>query len=272
MRRGPIGMWAAMMLACSAAAGVPALAQSVAVDLELVLAVDISRSMDSDEQHLQRLGYTHAFLNQELLQAVRTGPLRRIAVTYVEWAGTGLQTQVMPWTLIDSEESAKLFALRLQDIPAYRQRRTSISDALLYAASLFPANGFSSGRQVIDISGDGPNNQGVRVTDARDQVLQRGIVINGLPIMLKQGMSGGFFNVDDLDLYYEDCVIGGVGSFLIRVRAPHEFASAIRRKLILEIAGAQPRVMPAQFSAPSLEPTDCLIGEKLWDAWINGME
>lgn len=248
------------------------------VDLQLVLAVDISRSMDEDEQRLQRAGYVAALRDPEVIRAIEGGPLGRIAVTYVEWAGQGLQSVLVPWTLIDGAAAGARIADRLAALPLQRLRRTSISDALTFSAGLFDGSGFASARRVIDVSGDGPNNSGFLVTSARDAVLEEGITINGLPIMLKTAYPSGFFDVRDLDLYYEDCVIGGFGAFIVTVQEPGEFAAAIRRKLILEIAGRQPppRLIPAQWTDPQTGritgEIDCQIGEKLWDAWMNGME
>lgn len=257
------------------AAGQPAAAPPpgarVAVDLELVLAVDVSRSMDADELALQRAGYVAAFRDPEVLRAIRSGPIGRIAVAYVEWAGTGLQTVVLPWTLVEDAASGERVARTLAAAPFDARRRTSISDALLFSAAMFESTGYSGSRRVIDISGDGPNNQGIAVEQARQRVLDRGIVINGLPIMLKQRQASGFFDVTDLDLYYEDGVIGGFGAFIVTVVHPSEFVGAIRRKLILEIAGAWPRLVPAQ--APRRQAgADCQAGEKLWDQWMQGLE
>jgi len=248
------------------------------VDLQLVLAVDVSRSMDEDEQRLQRAGYVAALRDPGVIQAIEGGPLGRIAVTYVEWAGQGLQSVLVPWTLIDGPAAAERVAADLAAVPLQRMRRTSISDALAFSAAHFEGSGFVSSRRVIDVSGDGPNNNGFLVTAARDAVLEQGITINGLPIMLNTAWPSGFFDVRDLDLYYEDCVIGGFGAFIVTVQDVGEFAGAIRRKLILEIAGRQPpaRVVPAQWTDPQTgrptEPVDCQIGEKLWDTWMNGME
>lgn len=252
--------------------------QRGSVDLQLVLAVDISRSMDRDEQRLQRAGYVAALRDPEVIRAIESGPLGRIALTYVEWAGHGLQTVLVPWTLVDGAAAAAGIADRLAAAPLQRLRRTSISDALAFSAASFERSGFSSTRKVIDVSGDGPNNSGFLVTGARDAALDKGITINGLPIMLKTGSPSGFFDVRDLDIYYEDCVIGGFGAFIVTVQDISEFAGAIRRKLILEIAGRAPpaRLIPAQWTDPQTGrvtgETDCQIGEKLWDAWMNGME
>lgn len=237
------------------------------VDVELVLAVDVSWSMDYDEQVFQRAGYAAAFRHPDVIAAIRSGDWQQIAVTYVEWAGNGLSTTVVPWTIVSDTESAAAFADELAKAPIGRMRRTSISSALLHAAELFD-NGIDGFKRVIDVSGDGPNNMGPRVTDARDEVLAKGITINGLPIMIKRGNPGGYFHLEELDIYYEDCVIGGWGAFMITVNDPDKFPEAIRRKMILEIAGTPftPEVIPV--SMPRREPRiDCMIGEKQWRRW-----
>lgn len=243
-----------------------------AVDLELVLAVDVSRSMDYDEQVLQRGGYVSAFRHPSVIAAIRRGAHGRIAVTYVEWAGFELQTIIVPWILVDGKATAAEFARRMAQAPIQDMRQTSISGGLIFASRLFNANGFKGTRRVIDISGDGPNNTGMPVTAARDLVVASGIIINGLPVMLHR-QSRGYYDIGNLDAFYEDCVIGGFGSFILKVTAKEKFATAIRRKLILEIAGRQPlrrvRAMPAQFS-PRAPRVDCLVGEKLWSQrWRN---
>jgi hypothetical protein len=235
-------------------------ASQTEVDLELVLAVDISRSMDFDEQELQRAGYVAAFRHPEVIAAIGSGLTGRIAVTYLEWAGPGTQLHVVPWTLIDSPQSAHAFADAMAAAPISRERHTSISTGLITAAGLLAASPFIGLREVIDVSGDGPNNMGPPVLEARRAVLERGVTINGLPIMLRPG--GGFFNVHDLDVYYEHCVIGGPAAFLVTVESPDRFAVAIRRKLVLEIAGRMPKLVPAAAIAVQGD-YDCLIGEKL---------
>lgn len=248
-----------------------ALADEIAVDLELVLAVDVSLSMDSYEQKLQLDGYVAAFKDPKVLRAIKTGPHKKIAVIFVEWGGVDFQNIKVPWTLIDGDESAAKFAdllgrRRLTALPL-----TSISTAVLYASNLFDNNGYKGTRRVIDVSGDGPNNQGVVVTDARDAVVEQNITINGLPVMLRAGQAPGFFDLEKLDVYYEDCVIGGPGAFIVPVTDEKKFASAIRRKLIREISGAPARVMYAQLAQPWKAPPriDCLIGEKLWNQWLG---
>ncbi|HSR71684.1 MAG TPA: DUF1194 domain-containing protein [Kiloniellales bacterium] len=252
---------AAALLSLSVLPG--AAARALEVDLELVLAVDISRSMDVEEQILQRDGFVAAFRHPDVIRAIEGGMLGRIAATYVQWSGAYLQRVVVPWSLIDSAESARTFAERIAAGALERHRRTSISGAIEFAAPLFADNGFAGLRRVIDVSGDGPNNQGERVDRARDRALAQGLVINGLPIVLKRGSIVGFYDIENLEAYYEDCVIGGPGSFLLAVRERGELATAIRRKLILEIAGRAPRLIPAQ-APPERAPVDCLIGEKLW--------
>ena len=266
--RGRAGV-AAATLALATLAGPPAAALDLPVDLELVLAVDVSGSMDRDEHRLQRDGYIAAVRHPEVLAAIRAGPMGRIAVTYVEWAGPGAQVIAVPWRALEDDTSAESFAKELEVVPIAAIRGTSISGSLTFTSGLFDGNGFEGLRRVVDVSGDGPNNSGAPVEPARDRLLEDGIVINGLPIMLKRP-SYGWSSISDLDLYYEDCVIGGPGSFVIPVRAPEHFAQAIRRKMILEIAGVQPpaaRVVPA--SLPERPKMDCLIGERMRRIWVD---
>ena len=241
------------------------------VDLELVLAVDVSLSMDLDEQRLQRDGYIKAFRDRDLIAAILAGRHKRIAVTYMEWAGSFNQQTVVPWVLIDSAAAAEAFAVELERQPISRFRMTSISGALSYAGRQFGKGGYEGMRRVIDVSGDGPNNSGPPVADVRDGLVKDGIVINGLPILLKSGTPSGFFDIAELDTYYADCVIGGDGAFLIPVTTREEFATATRRKLILEISGTmpQPAVIPAQFVMRTSGNTDCLVGEKQWQRYMG---
>jgi hypothetical protein len=237
---------AAWVAAASLLATAPAAAEDVEVDVELVLAVDISQSMDEHEQEVQRRGYVTALQSKEVAKAVAYGINGRVAVTYVEWGGIGEQFVVADWQLIDGAESAEAFAARLSAAPIHSVQRTSISSALAYAGTLFDNNGYKGVRQVIDISGDGPNNQGGVVTASRDAVIARGVTINGLPLMLQEGNS--WYHLPNLDHYYEDCVIGGPGSFVVPVRSLDGFADAIRLKLVLEIAGLMDgaaKVVPA---------------------------
>jgi hypothetical protein len=245
------------------------LAQALAVDLELVIAVDVSLSMDIEEQRLQRDGYVAAFRDPEIHKAIASGPNGRIAVTYLEWAGPANQQVVLPWTVIDGARAANSVADRLEHAPISRARMTSISAALQSSGRLFETSASRGIRRVIDVSGDGPNNAGVPVVPIRDELIAKGIVINGLPIMLK--LPAGFFDLADLDLYYTDCVIGGTGAFMIPIKEKSEFLTATRRKLLLEISGWEPPPRIIRVQAGGDRPqSDCLIGEKQWQRYMDG--
>lgn len=276
MQAAPALAQVACLALALAAGGSGARAADVEVDVELVLAVDVSWSMDLAEQRIQREGYSAAFRSPSVQQAIRTGGLGRVAVTYVEWAGSGMQAIVIPWTLIDSREAADAFAYRLEQEEPTRARRTSISAALDYTARLFDANGYAGLRQVIDVSGDGPNNQGRPVADARDAALARGLTINGLPLMTSGGAGQSWGSIERLDRYYADCVTGGPGSFVIPVDDWSQFPDAVQRKLVMELAGTWPR--PAAHT-PADEPrpaaatgTDCGIGERMWHERQRGWD
>ena len=241
---------------------------TVPVDVELVLAVDVSYSMDPDEQALQREGYMSALTSREFLQALKLGAHGRIAVTYFEWAGVQHQQIIVPWRMIDGPESADGFAADIGRARYTRAMRTSISGALTFAQPVFEGSGFRGQRRVIDVSGDGVNNNGPPVTLVRDEVLAKGITINGLPITLKRP-NPSTLDIENLDVYYEDCVIGGPGAFVIPIKSRDQFKEAIRTKLILEVAGRMPerRVVPVSSAAPRIS---CLIGERLWqERWGN---
>ena len=236
------------------------------VDLELVLAVDVSYSMDMDELAIQREGYAQAIISKEFLQALKTGPTGKIAVTYFEWAASSDQKIIIPWRVIDGPETADAVANEIMKTPIRRASRTSISGAINFAMPLFEENPYHGLRRVIDISGDGPNNNGAPVTGARDAALEKGVTINGLPIMVKEP-SYSTMDIDNLDLYYEDCVIGGPGSFVVTIKDRDKFKEAIRTKLLLEVANRMPerRVVPVVEKEPRVS---CLIGEKIWqDRW-----
>jgi hypothetical protein len=230
-----------------------AAAPDATFDLELVLAVDVSGSIDAGESALQRGGYLAAIRSPEFVAAVRAGSLGKIRLAYVEWAGEAAQQVTVPWRVIDGPEAAQAFANELARQPAARFRRgTSISSALVFSAGLFQGGGI---RRVIDISGDGPNNAGGNVTVARDAVVAEGIVINGLPMLLNPAQI-----VPPLDRYYADCVIGGEGSFSLPVTSVGSLAEAIHMKLLRELlsANGSGNVIPA-----AAQPTtDCLAGEK----------
>ena len=236
------------------------------VDVELILAVDVSYSMDMDELAIQREGYAQAIISKEFLQALKAGPNGRIAVTYFEWAASTDQKIIIPWRVIDGPETADAVANEILKTPIRRASRTSISGAINFAVPLFDENPHRGVRRVIDISGDGPNNNGAPVPIARDAAVEKGIIINGLPIMVKEP-SYSTMDIDNLDLYYEDCVIGGPGSFVVTIKERDKFKEAIRTKLLLEVAGRTPErpVVPAAGREPRV---NCMVGEKIWqDRW-----
>jgi hypothetical protein len=264
------------------------------VDLELVLAVDVSRSMDYDEHALQRNGYVEAFRHRDVINALLSGPEGKIAVTYMEWAGEYPPNQLIPWTVIDSAAASHAFADRLAEEEVYGERRTSISTALYEAERLIRDNDIAAHRRVIDVSGDGANNAGPPVAEARDFVLKADITINGLPILLNPSGYGGFgggggfgqgYDIPHLDRYYKHCVIGGEGAFIAPVFNLNQLSATIRKKLVLEIAGLDPgaydppgtaptqfaetapeepggpQILRAQLKLPT-EKTDCMSGER----------
>lgn len=263
------------VLACAAPAG----AEDVPVDLELILAVDISRSIDMEEAELQRAGYVAALRDPDVVRAIQSGMLGRIAVTYVEWAGVHTRHTVVPWTLIETEDDAGRFAERVEFAPIQFAMWTSIGGAIGYAMPLFSANGFEGTRRVIDISGDGPNNNGPLVAMARDRAVEAGITINGLPILNGRVSPGGFPPMANLDLYYIDCVIGGPGAFIVAADGFESFGKAIRSKLITEIAGLTPDApAPAPpgivFAEARLldygyQRPDCTWGERQWRLYFG---
>jgi hypothetical protein len=226
----PLLLCCVLMLATVASA--PAAAQT-AVDLQLVLAVDASGSVNQYRFDLQKQGYAAAFRHARVLQAIRSGRRQAIAVTMLQWTGPAMQVQVVDWQAIGDEESAASFATAIERAP--RQLfggGTSISGAIDYSMTLFPKSAYRSGRRVIDVSGDGSNNRGRSVTLARDEAVAAGVVINGLPILSLE---------PDLDRYYHDSVIGGPGAFVIATRTYETFAEAILKKLVTEIALNKPR-------------------------------
>ena len=206
----------------------------------------MSWSVDRVEAKLQRDGYIAAFTDPQVIEAIESGFIGRIAVLYFEWAGMGHNRIVLDWTEIGDAASAKAFAARLAGRPFESGYRTSISEAIDFAVPQFEANGFDGKRKVIDISGDGANNYGRPVTQARDDAVAAGITINGLPILGDDGNQYDRSWVPNLDLYFENCVVGGRGSFVIAANDFTNFAGAIRQKLVLEIAdrGPAPEAAP----------------------------
>ena len=226
------------LLAASGAAMLPAAGARAdgAVDLLLVLAVDVSRSIDDDEARLQREGYRSAIADPRVLEAIRSGMMGAIAVAYVEWAGSDYQRLVIPWTRIGSQAEAQEWAATLERAPRVALSWTSISGGLDFSMRTLSESPFEGTRRVIDVSGDGVNNSGLPVEQVRDRVAAEGVTINGLPIMNDRPTFGRPSPVP-LDHYYRESVIGGDGAFLIAAEDFESFGNAVRRKLVREIAG-----------------------------------
>ena len=206
------------------------------VDLQLVLAVDVSRSIDEVEAELQRRGYIEALTNDRIIDAILSGENRRIAICYTEWAGTHYQVVVLDWTVIDSAGAAKRFADKLAEAPRQSQSWTAVGAALAHAGQRFENSGYVSKRRVIDVSGDGRTNDGPPAELVRDRLVTQGIVINGLPVMMNRTNFGRPPDLT-LDKYYEENVIGGAGSFMIVADDFNHFGRAVRTKLVREISG-----------------------------------
>lgn len=212
-------------------------AARIEVDVELILAADVSGSMDREEAELQRRGYLEALVNPRVVSAIRSGPHRRVALLYLEWAGTHWQKVIADWTLIHDAASMQAFVSAIAESPVTTERRTSISAAIDYSMQLFARSPFQGTRRVIDVSGDGINNRGRPVLEARAEALARGIIINGLPIINDRPNPWGGPGPRNLDVYYQDNVIGGPGAFMVPALGFDSFGKAVLAKLIREVAG-----------------------------------
>lgn len=224
------------------------------VDLALVLAIDISGSIDPDEARLQREGYVQAFRDPVIVKAILGGPTGRVAVAYFEWSDSWVQRLLIDWTLLDSEAAIEDFARRLSAAPISIARRTSISGAIRYAVPMFGRSPYAAERKVLDISGDGSNNDGGLVTEQRHEALKERIVINGLPIMNDRPNPFGFPSETDLDKYYLHCVVGGPRSFVEVAQSFEDFPRAVRKKLLQEVADLGPRSDFDHADAPAYPP------------------
>lgn len=213
------------------------------VDLQLILAADVSRSVDGDEFKLQREGIASALQNPEVLRAIRSGPQGAIAVSFIEWSGSGEQNVVLNWSVIRDEEGAAVAGDQILKAPRSFVGRTSISEAIDFSAKHFETSGMTSPRRVIDVSGDGTNNSGRPITDARDEAVARGIVINGLAIINLNPNFGYLAHTQPpggLPNYYRENVVGGPGSFVLQIEDFHSFAQAMVQKLLQEISATPP--------------------------------
>jgi hypothetical protein len=229
------------LLAAAGAAAVLTQATTAAraedpVDVLLVLAVDVSRSIDEDEARLQREGYRAAIVDPRVVEAIRGGMMGAIAIAYVEWAGIEYQRTVLPWARIASQQDAEDWAQALEQAPRASLSWTSISGGIDYSRKVLADAPFDGMRRVIDVSGDGVNNSGPAVEQMRDRAVSEGITINGLPIMNDRPTFGRMPPIP-LDQYYAEQVIGGPGAFVIAAEDFSAFGNAVRRKLIREIAG-----------------------------------
>jgi Protein of unknown function (DUF1194) len=223
------------------AAGAP-----VAVDAAIVLASDVSRSIDDEEFALERRGYGNAIESQQLLDAISTGPHGAIALSYVEWAGDGEERVVVDWALIRNRNDAHAFVAAMTAAPRSFIGRTAIGGAIDFSFALFPESAFESNRRVIDVSGDGTSNQGRLVTQSRDAAVGAGAVINGLAIYNRKAAAmGGYLAMHTnppggLAQYYRENVIGGPGAFVVQIDDFKTFGDAMMRKLVDEISDARP--------------------------------
>lgn len=259
MNRLVVGAVSALMLLTSHAKGAD---DATTVDVEIVLAVDVSSSVSVEELAIQRAGYIQALRHPALLQAVAGGSQSQIALSYVEWSGRVFDDSVVPWRIIRDNGDIAHFAASIASLPLRSSHGTSISRALDFSNALIESNGIQGARNVIDISGDGPNTLGPPVTEARDRAISNGITVNGLPILINPSNL-----VDELDSYFNDCVVGGRSAFLLDVHSPVELSTTIRRKLIQEISGTMP---PPKFTVVAdRQSTDCLVGEKIREQYVD---
>jgi hypothetical protein len=216
----------------------------VAVDAAIVLAADVSRSIDDEEFALERRGYADAIRSQQLLDAISTGPHGAIALSYVEWAGEGEERVVVDWAVIRNQTNARAFVAVMTAVPRSFIGRTAIGAAIDFSFALFAESAFETSRRVIDVSGDGTSNQGRFVTEARDAAVGAGAVINGLAIFnRKAAATGGYLAMHTnppggLAKYYRENVIGGSGAFVVQIDDFKTFGEAMMRKLVNEVAYA----------------------------------
>lgn len=227
----------------AALATLPAPAQPtgpVKVDVKLVIATDVSLSINDEEEQLEREGIAEVFLDPDVVKAIKGGALGRIAVAMLDWSSPNYDRVVLDWTFVEDEASATALAEKVRTIPRTPGTRTSISGALERATLMLNESDgkIVATRKVIDVSGDGPNNDGVSLQHIHDTTANNGITVNGLPIMDEN--AEGY--VPDLDQYYAACVVAGKGSFLVVVKKFKDFGAAMRRKLVLEISQNQSQI------------------------------
>jgi hypothetical protein len=213
------------------------------VDIKLVIATDVSHSIDQEEGQLQRLGIADLFLDPDVVKAIQSGPLGVIAVSMLDWSGYRHQRVVLDWTIVNDAASAAALSAKIRKIPYSSGERTSISSAIETSIEMLDESDgqIHATRKVIDVSGDGPNNDGISLQHVHDTTANNGIIVNGLPIM-DEGSDDLF---PDLDKYYDACVVAGKGSFLVVVKKFKDFGAAMRRKLVLEISQNESQIKQA---------------------------
>src|SRR5215469_5019477 len=235
MRSALLGLLSAVLLLGGASG-----AKADSVDLQLVLTSDVSRSIDNEKFTLEREGYAAALESPQVLNAIRSGPIGAIAVSFVEWSSVGEQKVVVDWSVIRDGEGAAVVAAQIRAAPRSFVGHTSISDGLDFAVKRFEVSGMTSQRRVIDVAGDGTNNSGRPISDARDDAVAKGIVVNGLAIINLNPNFGFIAHTQPpggLPAYYKENVIGGPGSFVLQIDDFESFADAMVQKLITEISG-----------------------------------
>ena len=255
MNSGKSGKVLASALLCASLLSLPAESAPAGVqhvDLKLVIATDVSRSINDEEAAIQREGMAEAFTSSEVVKAIESGALGRIAVAMLDWSSPEFNRVVLDWTIIDGKNSAAAFAEQVRNAPRTPGRRTSISGAIEMGALMLEASekNIVATRRVIDVSGDGPNNDGRPLSDTHKEVIAQKIIINGLPVMDEN--ANGYY--PNLDKYFAGCVVGGTGAFVVVVRSFKDFGAAMRRKLILEISQDenQIRQVENEMARPSL--------------------
>jgi len=242
------------------------------VDLELVITTDVSYSVDDMEARMQREGAVTAFRSREVVEAIKSGSLGKIAVTYIDFSNANASRVVVDWQVVHDQATAEAFADAIAIARKTDGVQTSIASGIELAARLIEDNEFEGMKKVIDVSGDGPNNEGRRVDHVRDEVLAKGIIINGLPIVTEADKFDVYY-LPDLDKYYAGCVIGGPGSFIQVANGFHDLARALRRKLVLEISDAAKETRDPMFvkvaagqraqSQRTVYERGCDIGERM---------
>lgn len=264
MRLSHLCLAAAGLAIATGLSAVRALSVDAGVDVALVIAGDVSGSMEPDEQRLQRDGFATAFRHPDVQRMIESGMTGRVAVTYVEWAGPGEHWVIAPWTIISNKTDAAAFATTVAAAPLVNGRQTSLSGGLVFAAAQFQILGTPAVRMTIDISGDGYNSAGAPLAAAREFVLNKAITVNGLtfPAATDQNRQNysqyiSFGSACDLEGYYQNCVIGGPGGFAMHIEKPAQFISVIRRKVALEIAALPAQVEYANYAVSSAPNSNC---------------